>query len=72
MRPRRFALSAALLFVYLLLSGCSLFKPNKCDCPKWDLVPTPERNYDVHGEVAEPSSPYPLPRGTNAVPPRHS
>lgn len=58
MRPRRFALSAALLFgTALLLSGCSLFKPNKCDCPHWDLVPTPERNYDVHGAAPAPQHP---------------
>lgn len=59
MRPRRFALSAALLFgSLLLLSGCSLFKPNKCDCPHWDLVPAPERNYDVHGAAPTLQHPY--------------
>lgn len=52
MRSHRTALPAlTLVSALLFLSSCSLFKPNKCDCPKWDLVPTPERNYDVHGAV---------------------
>lgn len=58
MRYRRTTLPAlALVASLLLLSGCSLFKQNKCDCPHWDLVPAPERNYDVHGAVPAPEHP---------------
>ncbi len=36
--------------VVLFSSGCALFK-KPCDCPKWDFVPVPEREYDVHGKA---------------------
>lgn len=47
----------ALACVALLFSsGCALFK-KPCDCPKWDSIPVPEREYDVHGE--RPATPPP-------------